>query len=121
MLNQTGDKAYWDYNKYIAKSLAAQKADYILGAIFLCLSFSAQLLSGLIHQDILQLKASHGEAALLLAACTVVPFSFSFCARVLLKASIVKEIIKVKREEHRKYIETKKKTFINTNWHRIFL
>ncbi len=36
-------RTYWDQNPCLEESFARQRAEYILGALFLCLSFSVQL------------------------------------------------------------------------------
>jgi hypothetical protein len=43
---------YWDSNQHWGDSIADQRADYIVGALLLLLSFSSQLAATLIPQDI---------------------------------------------------------------------
>lgn len=41
----------WDVNQHWADSIAAQRADYIAGALLLLLSFSSQLAANLVHPN----------------------------------------------------------------------
>ena len=43
---------YWDSNQHWGDSIADQRADYIVGALLLLLSFSLQLAATLIPQDV---------------------------------------------------------------------
>lgn len=43
---------YWDFNLHLADSIASQRAEYIVGALLLLLSFSLQLAANLVPPDI---------------------------------------------------------------------
>ena len=45
---------YWDYNEHIAKALSSQRAQYISGALALCLAFIFQFCSVTLPQTILE-------------------------------------------------------------------
>jgi drug/metabolite transporter (DMT)-like permease len=59
-------RTYYSYNKYVAQSLSAQKAQYIIGALYLFLSFTFQWLKTFLSKEILSETINHvGELATL--------------------------------------------------------
>ncbi|MBT9613734.1 MAG: hypothetical protein IV108_10775 [Burkholderiales bacterium] len=43
---------YWDFNKHLGDSIAAQRADYTVGALLLLISFSSQLAASLVPSEL---------------------------------------------------------------------
>ena len=71
----------WDFNEHLADSIASQRAEYVVGAILLLLSFAAQLASNLVPSSImLALLQSRGQA---LGAVVALMFLLGICAWVL--------------------------------------
>jgi hypothetical protein len=92
---------YWNYNKHIAKSLSAQRAEYISGAIALGLSFLFQFFSAALPQLWLEyhpVSFQNGVYLILLVLLGTI-YLASYTCRTLRKSTYKKVLIERKIEE----------------------
>jgi TRAP-type C4-dicarboxylate transport system permease small subunit len=81
----------YSHNKYASDSLIAQKAQYVIGAFFLALSFSFLGLKYIYSEEQLHLPLKHVSGELLLSILTIL---FIMCVYILLN-KVIKDFTKV--------------------------
>ncbi|MEI6302803.1 MAG: hypothetical protein WCR74_15275 [Betaproteobacteria bacterium] len=79
--------SYWDANQHWADSIADQRADYIVGALLLILSFSSQLAANLVPSDA---APSFLQPLGYAIAEIIAVVSFLLICSVLLRAAVAK-------------------------------
>jgi hypothetical protein len=92
---------YWDYNKHIAKSLSAQRAEYISGAIALGMAFLFQFFAAALPQEWLEYQPvsfQNGVYLICLVLLGTIYLALYSC-RVLRKSTYKKVLIERKIEE----------------------
>lgn len=100
---------YWGQNPYLLKTLARQRVEYILGALFLCLSFSVQLISQVVPVKFLLLTLLSLENSIYFVLDIIFLFLFlSWFVYNYLKRETEEEIklAKQKTDEKRKKNES---------------
>ena len=82
---------YWDFNQHLADSIASQRAEYIVGALLLFLSFSLQVVANLIPSTLQPSLIQPFDSAGL-GICVVLFFlavaAYSLCSRIATQSKV---------------------------------
>lgn len=91
---------YWDYNESLARSLAAQQAQYVAGALLLVASFGLQAAAALAAQSIPQaLPQWLPRGACLFAAVLLPTALLAWLAVRALTASTTNKVMRILKEK----------------------
>ena len=104
-------RTYYSYNKYVAQSLSSQKAQYIIGALFLFLSFLFQGVKIFFSKELFGTTIQHAGGLLSLSILTSI---LIVCLYTILYHSIKLKTIAtvtsmVEKQDHQAKLERQKK------------
>ncbi len=100
---------YWNFNKYVAKALISQKVEYILGALFLGLSFSVQMATYLLPRELLQTNLSFSKTSSgLFFSLALLGVGLACRFRVWLLKYTTRQVTTEQKKEEREYRRSKK-------------
>lgn len=102
----------WDINEHLVSSIASQRAEYIVGALLLLLSFSLQLLANLIPSTAEpSLLQPFGCAIAEIVAVVAFLLVCSFFARGSLSKSTTSKVLRLQAEsEEKEALEAKSRS-----------
>jgi len=85
----------WNLNAYIAILMIRQKADYILGSLFLCIAFLSQVLYALIlPSTLLSSPVSAKSTLVVLVLSLVLILCVSYCSHLISNQIVERQVIK---------------------------
>jgi hypothetical protein len=102
---------YWDFSKPVAESLAAQRAQYIVGALLLLVAFALQVAAALASSAVLAPLPQFAQSWCAIILVVLVPTLFVawLGARLLYKATMKKvlQLEKLRRNENERLAKEK--------------